>query len=110
MSRFLLGLAGIVLLAVTALALIWVAGQVLVGVGVLAVGTAGVMLRLLWFLIVAAGLGGLVYFVANAWRPTHKLMESRSVALPEPVMRVADLRIDVSASGKPVQEVGHADQ
>lgn len=72
MTRLLLGLAGVVLLAVVALALIWLAGQVLVGVGALAVGTAGVLLKLLWFLVVVTLLGGLVYFVANAWRPGHR--------------------------------------
>ena len=69
MTRILLALAGVVLLAVTALGLIWLFGQVLLGVGALAVGTAGVLLRLLWFFVVTGLLGGVAYFVANAWRP-----------------------------------------
>ena len=69
MTRILLGLAGVVLLAVVALGFIWLAGQLLLGVGALAVGTAGVLLRLLWFFVVAGVLGGAAYFVANAWRP-----------------------------------------
>ena len=111
MSRLLLSLAGVVLLAVVALAVIWLAGQLLVGIGVLALGTAGVLLRLLWFLIVAAGLGGVVYFVANAWRPTHQIAGSRPVSLAEPVTRVADLRVNVPAAVKgAATEANHEQQ
>ncbi|WP_207795321.1 hypothetical protein [Deinococcus koreensis] len=69
MARVILALVGVLLLAVTALALIWVLGQLLVGVGVVVVGTAGVLSRLLWFLVFTGLLSGLVYFVASAWRP-----------------------------------------
>ena len=69
MTRLLLALAGVILLAVTALALVWLIGQVLVGVGVVLVGAVGVLGRLLWFLLVTGVLAGLVYFVASAWRP-----------------------------------------
>lgn len=71
MTRILLALAGVALLAVVALTVLWLAGQLLVGVGSVAVSTAGVMLKLLWFLSLSALLGGLVYFVASAWRPAH---------------------------------------
>ena len=72
MSRVVLALVGVLLLAVTALALIWVLGQLLVGVGVVVVGTAGVLSRLLWFLVFTGLLSGLVYFVASAWRPASR--------------------------------------
>ncbi|WP_235692550.1 hypothetical protein [Deinococcus aquaedulcis] len=73
MTRVLLALAGVVLLAVTALALVWLLGQLLTGLGIFIVGAAGVLGRLLWFLLVAGGLSGLVYFVASAWRPGTRL-------------------------------------
>lgn len=69
MLRVLIALLGVLLLACTALALVWLAGQLLAGMGLLLVGTAGVLLRLLWFLLLAGVLGGLVFFVTNAWRP-----------------------------------------
>ena len=71
MTRLLLALAGVVLLAVTALGLLWLAGQLLVGAGLIATGVAGVLLRLLWFLSVAGVLSGAVYIVASAWRPAR---------------------------------------
>lgn len=88
MTRILLALAGVVLLAVTALGLIWLAGELLMGVGVLAVGTAGMLLKLLWFLTVAGLLGGMVYFVSNAWRPTPPAHAERRVRL-EPAVQAA---------------------
>lgn len=69
MTRLLLALAGVLLLALTALTLIWLAGQLLAGLGAFVVGAAGVLLRLLGFLLLAGGLGGLAYFLASAWRP-----------------------------------------
>lgn len=69
MTRLLLALGGVLLLALTALGLLWLIGEMLVGVGLLAVGTAGVLARLLWFLVWAGVLGAVVYFVASAWRP-----------------------------------------
>ncbi|GBF04873.1 hypothetical protein DAERI_030039 [Deinococcus aerius] len=71
MTRLLIALAGVVLLAVTALALVWLAGQLLVGLGAFVVGMAGVLARLLRFLVVAGLLGGLTYFIASAWRPAR---------------------------------------
>ncbi|UBV43844.1 hypothetical protein LAJ19_06415 [Deinococcus taeanensis] len=70
MTRLLLALAGVVLLAVTALGAVWLLGQLLTGLGVFIVGAAGVLGRLLWFLMLTGLLSGAVYFVASAWRPT----------------------------------------
>ncbi len=70
MARLILAILGVVLLAVAALALVWLLGQVIVGLGVFVVGLAAVLSRLLWFLIVAGALAGLVYFLASAWRPS----------------------------------------
>ena len=72
MLRLVFALVGVTLLAVTALAVIWLAGQVLAGLGLVVAGTAGVLFKLLWFLIVAGVLGGLVYFVTSAWRPAGR--------------------------------------
>ncbi|MGM9322865.1 hypothetical protein [Deinococcus aquaticus] len=88
MTRLLLALAGVILLAVTALALVWLIGQVLVGVGVVLVGAVGVLGRLLWFLLVTGVLAGLVYFVASAWRPALRarggIGSARSSAVARP--------------------------
>ncbi|GAA5532592.1 hypothetical protein E5F05_13900 [Deinococcus metallilatus] len=73
MTRLLFALAGVVLLALTALALLWLAGQLLVGLGAFVVGVTAVLVRLLSFLIVAGGLGGLAYFIASAWRPAREV-------------------------------------
>lgn len=70
MTRLLLALAGVVLLAVTALAAVWLLGQLLTGLGLFIVGAAGVLGRLLWFLLITGVLAGVVYFVASAWRPS----------------------------------------
>lgn len=72
MTRLLLALVGVVLLAVIALALVWLAGQLLVGLGAFVVGAARVLARLLAFLIAAGLLGGLAYFIASAWRPARE--------------------------------------
>ena len=93
MARVILALVGVLLLAVTALALIWVLGQLLVGVGVVVVGTAGVLSRLLWFLVFTGLLSGLVYFVASAWRPAPRAAPQKpagdgTVSDPAPVTPV----------------------
>lgn len=80
MARLILAAVGVVLLAIAALALVWLLGQVLVGLGAFVVGTVGVLWRLLGFLILAGALGGLVYFLASAWRPS-----ARVAAVPETV-------------------------
>jgi hypothetical protein len=51
---------------------VWLAGQLLALVGAFVIGTAGVLGRLLGFLLLAGGLGGLAYFVASAWRPARE--------------------------------------
>lgn len=85
MTRLLLALIGVVLLAVVALGALWLAGQMLLGAGLLLSGAAGVLLKLLWFLGVAGVLGGLMYFVTSAWRPGERL----GGALPAPVPAAA---------------------
>lgn len=69
MSRVLLFVLGVLLLCAAALAALWAAGQVLVALGALLTGAAGVLGRLLIFLVLGAGAGGVSYFVASAWRP-----------------------------------------
>ncbi|KEF35034.1 MULTISPECIES: hypothetical protein [Deinococcus] len=71
MLRLLLAATGVLLLALLALALVWLAGQLLVGLGAFVVGTAQVLWRLLGFLASAGFFGGLAYFVASAWRPSR---------------------------------------
>ncbi|GGO17996.1 hypothetical protein [Deinococcus humi] len=73
MARLILAIIGVVLLAVAALSLVWLLGQLLVGLGAFVVGTAAVLWRLLGFLILAGTLGGLAYFLASAWRPSSQV-------------------------------------
>lgn len=80
MARLILAAVGVVLLAVAALALVWLLGQLLVGLGAFVVGAAGVLWRLLGFLIVVGGLGGLVYFLSSAWRPSSREQASAQAA------------------------------
>ena len=79
MARLILAAVGVILLAIAALALVWLLGQLLVGLGAFVVGTAAVLGRLLGFLVFAGVLGGLIYFLASAWRPSSR------AAAPEPV-------------------------
>lgn len=92
MARLILAAIGVILLAVAALALVWLLGQLLAGLGAFVVGTAAVLGRLLGFLIVAGALGGLVYFLASAWRPS-----SRVAAAPEPVRLQKVQKVKVKA-------------
>lgn len=102
MSRVILALLGVILLAVVALALLWLLGQLMVGVGAFVVGTAAVLSRLLWFLIVTGVLSGLVYFVTSAWRPAAKVV-TRSAP--------SGLRLDTAATAfaVPAPAVGPAE-
>ena len=68
MVRFLVALLGVVLLALLALAGVWLLGQLFTGLGALVIGTAGVLGRLAWFLLVAGVLCSVVYFVTSSWR------------------------------------------
>ncbi|MFD1730606.1 hypothetical protein ACFSC4_05250 [Deinococcus malanensis] len=61
MTRVLIALAGVMLLAITALAAVWLAGQLLAGLGAFVVGASTVLWKLLWFLVMATVLGGLVF-------------------------------------------------
>lgn len=88
MARLILAVIGVVLLAIAALSLVWLLGQLLVGLGAFVVGTAAVLWRLLGFLIVVGALGGLAYFLASAWRPS-----SRVAATPEP-LRVKKAKVE----------------
>lgn len=97
MTRVLLFVAGIFLLAVTALGVLWLAGQVLVGVGAVLAGAAGALLRLLWFLALAGVVGGLTYFVSNAWRPGRRVA-SAFAAVPAPKARRPERRVAAPAS------------
>ena len=68
MARLVVALLGVVLLALLALAGVWLLGQLFIGIGALVVGTAGVLGRLIWFLLVAGVLCSVVYFVTSSWR------------------------------------------
>ncbi|GGR84822.1 hypothetical protein GCM10008960_09800 [Deinococcus sedimenti] len=83
-----LALAGVVLLAVTALAAVWLLGQLLTGLGLFIVGAAGVLGRLMWFLLITGILAGVVYFVSSAWRPSVRT-PLRPVTPPRPAARRA---------------------
>lgn len=83
MTRILLALAGVILLAVTALAAVWLLGQLLTGLGLFIVGAAGVLGRLLWFLLVTGVLAATVYFVASAWRPSVRAPVRPFTAQPD---------------------------
>lgn len=99
MTRLLLALAGVVLLAVTALAAVWLLGQLLTGLGLFIVGAAGVMGRLLWFLLITGVLAGVVYFVASAWRPSVRAPVRPYTTQPE-VRHAAPGRPKRGLSGK----------
>ncbi|WP_148234923.1 hypothetical protein [Deinococcus maricopensis] len=68
MARLLAYLLLIVVAAFALLALVWLVGQILTGVGLFLAGAAGVLGRTLLFLLLAALLGGVAYFLASAYR------------------------------------------
>ncbi|WP_188963846.1 hypothetical protein [Deinococcus aquiradiocola] len=68
MTRLLVALLGVVLLAILALAAVWLLGQVLGGLGAFVVAAASVLAGLLKFLLLAGVLCGAVYFVTSSWR------------------------------------------
>ena len=68
MTRLLVLLLGVVLLAILTLTGVWLAGQLLSAVGTFVVAAAGVLAGLLRFLLLAGVLCGLVYFVTSSWR------------------------------------------
>lgn len=82
MTRLLFALLGVILLAVTALALVWLAGQLLLGLGVFVVGAVGVLGRLLWYLTFTGVLAGIVFFVASAWRPASRVAPVQAQVRP----------------------------
>lgn len=82
MSRLLLAVAGIILVLLLALAALWLAAQLVVGLGLFVVSVAAVLLKLLWFLVLAGLLSGVVYFVASAWRPAVPVQPQRQPLVP----------------------------
>ncbi|WP_424951946.1 hypothetical protein [Deinococcus sp.] len=68
MIRLLVALVGVLLLALLALASVWLIGQLLSGLGAFVVAAAGVLAGLLKFLLLAGVLCGVVYFVTSSWR------------------------------------------
>jgi hypothetical protein len=91
MTRVVFFLLGVALLAVTALGALWLLGQLLAGLGAFIAGTAGVLLRLLWFLAVAGVLGGVAFFLSSAWRPAgrgpgpQRRVTPMAASVPDPV-------------------------
>lgn len=71
MTRLIVAVLGVVLLALLALAGVWLLGQLLTGLGALIVGVASVLGGLLKFLLAASVVCGVVYFVASGWRRPH---------------------------------------
>ena len=68
MTRLLVALLGVLLLALLGLAGLWMLGQLLSGVGAFVVGAARVLAGLMRFLLLAGVLCGVVYFVTSSWR------------------------------------------
>ncbi|WP_425147357.1 hypothetical protein [Deinococcus sp.] len=68
MTRLIVALVGVVVLALLALAGVWLLGELLTGLGGLIVGVASVLGGLLKFLLVGGVVCGVVYFVASSWR------------------------------------------
>ena len=71
MTRLIVALVGVVVLALLALAGVWLLGELLTGLGGLIVGVASVLGGLLKFLLVGGVVCGVVYFVASSWRQPH---------------------------------------
>ncbi|GGQ97005.1 hypothetical protein [Deinococcus ruber] len=71
MTRLIVAVLSVVLLALLALAGVWLLGQLLTGLGALIVGVASVLGSLLKFLLTAGVVCGVVYFVASGWRRPH---------------------------------------
>lgn len=68
MPRLLLSLLALVLLAAAGLLALYLLGQLLVFLGIFLRGSAGVLARLLWFLLLATLTGGLAYFLGSVYR------------------------------------------
>lgn len=67
-TRLIALLLGVLLLALLTLTGVWLAGQLLSGLGAFVVAAAGVLAGLLRFLLLAGVLCGVVYFVTSSWR------------------------------------------
>ncbi|WP_041230607.1 hypothetical protein [Deinococcus peraridilitoris] len=68
MWRLFTSLLAVVLLAGIALAALYLFGQLLGFLGVFLAGSALVLAKLVWYLLLAALLGGLTYFMASLYR------------------------------------------
>ncbi|PYE54992.1 hypothetical protein [Deinococcus yavapaiensis] len=68
MTRLVSSALAVLLIAAFGLFAVWLAGQVLQFLGVLLTSLAVVLARLAWFLLLAAVLGGLAYFLASVYR------------------------------------------
>jgi hypothetical protein len=71
MSRLLLVLLSVTLLVLLALAGLWLIGQLLSGLGGFLVASALVLGGALRFAVLGALLGGLAYVLGSAWRPPN---------------------------------------
>lgn len=78
MSRVLLFLAGVIIMALLALCIIWLAGQLALGIGLLLVGLSDIFFKLLWFCLLSGLLGGVAYFITSAWRPVRSAVIATS--------------------------------
>lgn len=48
---------------------LWLLGEIMIGLGMVAVSTAALLTRLILFVLVGSFCSGAVYVVASAWRP-----------------------------------------
>lgn len=70
MKQVLVYVALVIALAALGLGLLWIAGQLLVGVSGILANIADIVLSLIWFLVLAIVLGGASYFITSTWRPS----------------------------------------
>lgn len=68
MARLVSAVVGVVVLAAVALLVVWLLGQLLIGLGIFVVGLARVLTGVAKFLLIAGALCGLAYFLASAYR------------------------------------------
>ncbi len=67
MTRFVLAVFGVVLIALLGLTSLWLLGQLLSGLGNLVVAAAALLGGVLRFVVVAGVLAGLTYVLTSAW-------------------------------------------
>lgn len=71
MKQVLIYVGLVIALAAIGLGLLWVAGQLLVGLSSIIANIAELLLSLIWFLVLAFVLGGASYFITSTWRPSQ---------------------------------------